>query len=131
IRYAGHCDKFKTMIDLGLCSSDPVDLTSDATSKSEPGAVATGFPAGSSRREGSTRGAVDHSVSSPPGKEGSGFSRGVVDQVPSSPPGKEGSGFSRGVVDASHITPRQLFARLLETHLPADGPDYVLVRLEF
>jgi lysine 6-dehydrogenase len=24
IRYAGHCDKFKTMIDLGLCSSDEV-----------------------------------------------------------------------------------------------------------
>src|SRR5215204_2973733 len=24
IRYAGHCEKFKTMIDLGLCSSDPI-----------------------------------------------------------------------------------------------------------
>ena len=24
IRYAGHCDKFKTMIDLGLCSSDAI-----------------------------------------------------------------------------------------------------------
>jgi len=24
IRYRGHCDKFKTMIDLGLCSSDPL-----------------------------------------------------------------------------------------------------------
>jgi lysine 6-dehydrogenase len=24
IRYAGHCNKFKTMIDLGLCSSEPV-----------------------------------------------------------------------------------------------------------
>src|SRR5688572_30575059 len=24
IRYAGHCDKFKTMIDLGLCSSDEI-----------------------------------------------------------------------------------------------------------
>ena len=28
IRYRGHCDKFKTMIDLGLCSSEP--LTVDA-----------------------------------------------------------------------------------------------------
>ena len=27
IRYAGHCDKFKTMIDLGLCSSD--EITAD------------------------------------------------------------------------------------------------------
>jgi lysine 6-dehydrogenase len=26
IRYPGHCDKFKTMIDLGLCSSDPIDV---------------------------------------------------------------------------------------------------------
>ncbi len=59
IRYAGHCDKFKTMIDLGLCSGDPVEI------------------------------------------------------------------------DTTGVTPRQLFARLLEKHLPADGPDYVLVRLHF
>ncbi|HEY8130673.1 MAG TPA: saccharopine dehydrogenase C-terminal domain-containing protein [Thermoanaerobaculia bacterium] len=26
IRYRGHCGKFKTMIDLGLCSSEPVDF---------------------------------------------------------------------------------------------------------
>jgi len=26
IRYAGHCEKFKTMIDLGLCSADPLDV---------------------------------------------------------------------------------------------------------
>ncbi len=26
IRYAGHCARFKTMIDLGLCSSEPVDV---------------------------------------------------------------------------------------------------------
>jgi lysine 6-dehydrogenase len=26
IRYAGHCDKFKTMIDLGLCSSEELDV---------------------------------------------------------------------------------------------------------
>lgn len=26
IRYPGHCAKFKTMIDLGLCSSQPVDI---------------------------------------------------------------------------------------------------------
>lgn len=30
IRYPGHCDKFKTMIDLGLCSSEP--LTVDGVS---------------------------------------------------------------------------------------------------
>jgi saccharopine dehydrogenase-like NADP-dependent oxidoreductase len=59
IRYAGHCDKFKTMIDLGLCSSDEV------------------------------------------------------------------------VVDFQNVTPRKVFAKLLEENLPADGPDYVLVRLEF
>lgn len=59
IRYAGHCDKFKTMIDLGLCSSDEV------------------------------------------------------------------------LVDFEKVTPRKVFAGLLEKHLPADGPDYVLVRLDF
>ena len=26
IRYRGHCEKFKTMIDLGLCSSDPMNV---------------------------------------------------------------------------------------------------------
>ena len=59
IRYAGHCDKFKTMIDLGLCSSDEM------------------------------------------------------------------------VHEERKITPRRVFAELLEKHLPADGPDYVLVRLDF
>lgn len=59
IRYAGHCDKFKTMIDLGLCSSDAI------------------------------------------------------------------------VHEDRKITPRRVFADLLEKHLPADGPDYVLVRLDF
>jgi lysine 6-dehydrogenase len=59
IRYAGHCDKFKTMIDLGLCSSDEI------------------------------------------------------------------------VHEDRKITPRRVFADLLEKHLPADGPDYVLVRLDF
>jgi lysine 6-dehydrogenase len=59
IRYAGHCDKFKAMIDLGLCSSEQ----------------------------------IDH--------------------------------------EDGKITPRRVFADLLEKHLPADGPDYVLVRLEF
>lgn len=59
IRYAGHCEKFKTMIDLGLCSSEEI------------------------------------------------------------------------VVDYQKVTPRKLFGELLQKHLPADGPDYVLVRLEF
>ncbi len=63
IRYAGHCDKFKTMIDLGLCSSDEINA-------SERGAVATRF------------------------------------------------------------SPRKVFGELLQKHLPADGPDYVLVRLD-
>ncbi len=67
IRYAGHCQKFKTMMDLGLCSSDEIVL-------SEPGAVATGD---------------------------------------------------------FKTTPRKVFGELLQKHLPADGPDIVLVRLDF
>ena len=59
IRYAGHCEKFKAMIDLGLCSSDEI------------------------------------------------------------------------VVDYQKVTPRKIFGELLQKHLPADGPDYVLVRLDF
>jgi len=59
IRYAGHCDKFKTMIELGLCSSEEM------------------------------------------------------------------------IHEERKITPRRVFADLLEKNLPADGPDYVLVRLEF
>lgn len=59
IRYSGHCEKFKTMIDLGLCSSDAID------------------------------------------------------------------------VDGAAIKPRRVFGELLTKHLPADGPDYVLVRLDF
>lgn len=59
IRYAGHCEKFKTMIDLGLCSSDEI------------------------------------------------------------------------IVDYQKINPRKVFGELLTKHLPADEPDYVLVRLEF
>ena len=59
IRYAGHCEKFKTMIDLGLCSSEEI------------------------------------------------------------------------VADYVKVKPRKVFGELLQQHLPADGPDYVLVRLEF
>jgi lysine 6-dehydrogenase len=59
IRYAGHCERFKTMIDLGLCSSEEI------------------------------------------------------------------------VVDYQKVTPRKVFGELLRRYLPADGPDYVLVRLEF
>ncbi len=59
IRYAGHCEKFKTMIDLGLCSREEM------------------------------------------------------------------------VVDFQKVTPRKIFGELLTKHLLADGPDYVLVRLEF
>lgn len=59
IRYAGHCEKFKTMMDLGLCSSDEI------------------------------------------------------------------------VVDYQKVKPRRVFGELLQRHLPADGPDYVLVRLDF
>lgn len=59
IRYAGHCDKFKTMIELGLCSSDEI------------------------------------------------------------------------IVDYQKVKPRKVFGDLLQKYLPADGPDYVLVRLEF
>jgi len=59
IRYAGHCDKFKAMIDLGLCSSEPI------------------------------------------------------------------------VADFQKVVPRKVFGQLLQQNLPADGPDYVLVRLDF
>lgn len=59
IRYAGHCEKFKAMIDLGLCSSDEI------------------------------------------------------------------------VADFVKVKPRKVFGDLLQQNLPADGPDYVLVRLEF
>jgi lysine 6-dehydrogenase len=59
IRYAGHCARFKTMIDLGLCSSEPIN------------------------------------------------------------------------VDGQTVRPRKLLSALLEKNLPAEGPDYVLVRLEF
>jgi lysine 6-dehydrogenase len=59
IRYAGHCEKFKMMIDLGLCSSEEM------------------------------------------------------------------------VVDYAKVTPRRVFGDLLQKHLPADGPDFVLVRLDF
>lgn len=56
IRYAGHCEKFKTMIDLGLCSSEEI------------------------------------------------------------------------VVNKQKTTPRKMFGELLTKNLPADKPDYVLVR---
>jgi lysine 6-dehydrogenase len=59
IRYAGHCDKFKAMIDLGLCSGNVIS------------------------------------------------------------------------VDGAEVKPRRVFGELLQKHLPADGPDYVLVRLDF
>jgi lysine 6-dehydrogenase len=59
IRYAGHCEKFKTMIDLGLCSSEEL------------------------------------------------------------------------LVDYVNVKPRKVFGELLTKHLPADEPDYVLVRLDF
>src|SRR4030095_1999473 len=59
IRYAGHCEKFKTMIDLGLCSSDAI------------------------------------------------------------------------LADFEKVVPRKIFGELLQKYLPTDGPDYVLVRLEF
>lgn len=59
IRYAGHCEKFKTMIDLGLCSSEEI------------------------------------------------------------------------LVDYQKVNPRKVFGELLTRYLPADEPDYVLVRLDF
>lgn len=58
IRYAGHCAKFKAMIDIGLCSSKEI-ATSDGS-----------------------------------------------------------------------FVPRKVFGKLLELNLPADGPDYVLVRVD-
>ncbi|HXI12193.1 MAG TPA: saccharopine dehydrogenase C-terminal domain-containing protein [Thermoanaerobaculia bacterium] len=58
IRYAGHCEKFKTMIDLGLCSSEGIQ------------------------------------------------------------------------VHGADVTPRRLFGELLMKNLPADEPDFVLIRVE-
>ena len=59
IRYAGHCEKFKTMIDLGLCSSDEI------------------------------------------------------------------------IAAYVKVKPRKVLGELLQRNLPADEPDYVLIRLEF
>ncbi len=59
IRYRGHCDKFKMMIDLGLCSSEEI------------------------------------------------------------------------IADFAKVTPRKVLGELLTRNLPADEPDYVLIRLEF
>lgn len=58
IRFPGHAARFKTMIDLGLCSSEPVE------------------------------------------------------------------------VDGQRVVPRRAFGELLMKHLPSDGPDVVLVRVE-
>ncbi len=35
------------------------------------------------------------------------------------------------MIDYVKISPRKVFANLLTKYLPADEPDYVLVRLEF
>ena len=86
IRYAGHCEKFKTMIDLGLCSSEPL---------SEPPAHLLPDEEWPQAR---VAGAAD------------------------------GQSAARS---GTQIIPRKVFGKLLEKHLPADGPDYVLVRLEF
>jgi lysine 6-dehydrogenase len=59
IRYPGHCERFRLLLDLGLASSDPVEL------------------------------------------------------------------------GGARVTPRQLLGEMLYRHLPADGPDVVLIRLEF
>ncbi|MBX3290664.1 MAG: saccharopine dehydrogenase NADP-binding domain-containing protein [Acidobacteria bacterium] len=101
IRYTGHCEKFKTMIDLGLCSSE--SLESGVWSlESEPGAIATGLPA------------ADTETGRQRDKERANPTSG-----------------SAATASSVTITPRKVFASLLEKHLPADGPDYVLVRLEF
>jgi lysine 6-dehydrogenase len=59
IRYPGHCEKFKLLLDLGLASADVIE------------------------------------------------------------------------VDGARLSPRRLLAEMLHRHLPADGPDVVLVRVEF
>lgn len=59
IRYAGHCEKFRAMIDLGLCSSEEFEI------------------------------------------------------------------------DGRFFQPRKFFGALLEKNLPADEPDYVLIRVDF
>ncbi|HYO92011.1 MAG TPA: saccharopine dehydrogenase C-terminal domain-containing protein, partial [Pyrinomonadaceae bacterium] len=59
IRYPGHCEKFKLLLDLGLASSEEVEL------------------------------------------------------------------------DGARVRPRRLLGEMLQRHLPADGPDVVLIRVEF
>ncbi len=59
IRYVGHCEKMKTIIELGLCSSDEIE------------------------------------------------------------------------VNGQRVIPRKVFGKLLEKYLPADEPDFVLIRLDF
>jgi lysine 6-dehydrogenase len=45
IRYAGHCEKFKTMIGLGLCSSEEITVAGgQGSGASGQGSVATGGP---------------------------------------------------------------------------------------
>ena len=59
IRYPGHCEKFKLLLDLGLAGSDPLEL------------------------------------------------------------------------DGARVSPRRILGEMLQRHLPADGPDVVLIRVEF
>jgi lysine 6-dehydrogenase len=95
IRYAGHCEKFKTMIDLGLCSSEPMLVPQASGQMSKP--------------------------PTPLLPEERWPKAGVVGAA----------GGQSAAPQTTQIIPRKVFGELLTKHLPADGPDYVLVRLEF
>jgi lysine 6-dehydrogenase len=121
IRYAGHCEKFKTMIDLGLCSNEEIAVGSGQL------AVGSGQWAVVSGQGSAVTGDPDLSVP-----------RAVATGVPDlSEPGA----VATGVPDLSEpgavatgvlkVSPRKVFGELLQRNLPADGPDYVLVRLDF
>ena len=50
IRYPGHCAKFKTMIDLGLCCSEPITSTASRQAAPRPRRAARAQPSRTTSR---------------------------------------------------------------------------------
>lgn len=101
IRFPGHCAKFKTMIDLGLCGSEPLFVMAKRASSVIPSPGAAQSPV----VEEATRLSFRAS-------------------------GAEGDEESSADVRVE-IAPRRILGDLLVRNLPADEPDVVLVRVEF
>ena len=101
IRYPGHCEKFKTMIDLGLCSSEPLFVMAKRASSVIPS-------------PGTAQSPVVEEVTRLSFRAG----------------GAEGGEESPADVRVE-IAPRKILGDLLVRNLPADEPDVVLVRVEF